>query len=98
MAQKENGQAQTPQTAQKDTLAATSEGLAGIAIGGVGYVEVEGEEIFVHQNALYEANGSRPYEGQQALNHVRYATKGPEALNVELIEPAGPSLRESKEH
>ena len=38
MAQKENGQAQTPQTAQKDTLAATSEGLAGIAIGGVGYV------------------------------------------------------------
>jgi hypothetical protein len=31
MAQKEDGQAQTPQTAQKDTLAAASEGLVGIA-------------------------------------------------------------------
>jgi hypothetical protein len=38
MAQEKDGQAQTPQTAQKDTVAETSEGLAGIAIGGVGYV------------------------------------------------------------
>jgi CspA family cold shock protein len=58
----------------------------------------QGEQIFLHQNALYQANGSRPDEGKQALYHVRFATKGPEALNVELIGPTGPSLRESKEH
>jgi CspA family cold shock protein len=46
----------------------------------------QGEELFVHQNALYEANGSRPYEGQSVLYHVHYAIKGPEALNVELLE------------
>jgi hypothetical protein len=32
MAQKENGQAQTPQTAQKDTLAAASESKVDIAV------------------------------------------------------------------
>lgn len=45
----------------------------------------QGEQIFVHQNALYKANGSQPQEGQVALYHVRYAIKGPEALNVELV-------------
>jgi cold shock CspA family protein len=56
-----------------------------------------GEEIFVHQNALYEANGSRPREGQAALYHVHYAIKGPEALNVELMDTGGPGSREPKE-
>ena len=50
-------------------------------------VDEQGEEISVHQNALSETNGSRPFEGQVVLYHVHYATKGPEALNVELVEP-----------
>ena len=50
----------------------------------------QGERIFVHQNALYDANGSRPAEGQSALYHVHYATRGPEALNVEMIETKRP--------
>ena len=63
-----------------------------------GFIDGErGEEIFVHQNELYEANGSRPREGQAALYHVRYATKGPEALNVELVETVKSSAKESKE-
>jgi cold shock CspA family protein len=46
----------------------------------------QGERIFLHENALYETNGHRPHEGQLALYHVRYAPKGPEALNVELVD------------
>ena len=57
----------------------------------------QGEEIFMHQNALYEANGSRPCEGESVLYHVHYAIKGPEALNVELMETGGPGSREPKE-
>ena len=57
----------------------------------------QGEEIFMHQNALYEANGSSPREGQLVLFHVHYATKGPEALNVELMETGGPGSRAPKE-
>ena len=55
-----------------------------------------GDRVFVHQNALYEANGSRPNEGQPALYHVHYASKGPEALNVELVETGGSSAREEE--
>jgi CspA family cold shock protein len=51
-------------------------------------VDEQGEQIFVHQSALYQANGSRPREGQPALYHVHYALKGPKALNVELLETA----------
>jgi len=47
-----------------------------------------GEQVFVHENALYRPNGSLPQEGQTALYHVRYAVKGPEALNVELVQRA----------
>jgi cold shock CspA family protein len=60
-------------------------------------IDEQGERIFLHQNALYEANGSRPYQGQSVLYHVHYAIKGPEALNVELIETGGPGSREPKE-
>jgi cold shock CspA family protein len=35
----------------------------------------QGEDVFVHQNVLYEANGSRPREAQAALYNVRYAIK-----------------------
>jgi cold shock CspA family protein len=60
-------------------------------------IDEQGERIFVHQNALYEANGSRPHEGQSVLYHVHYAAKCPEALNVELVEAGGPGAREPKE-
>jgi CspA family cold shock protein len=52
----------------------------------------QGERVFLHQNALYEANGSRPSEGQSVLYHVHYAIKGPEALNVELVDAADKSV------
>jgi CspA family cold shock protein len=42
------------------------------------------QEVFFHQNQLYGGNGATPQEGQDAWFHVRYAFKGPEALNVEL--------------
>jgi cold shock CspA family protein len=58
----------------------------------------QGERVFVHQNALYKANGSRPYAGQPVLYHVRYAIKGPEALNVELLEPKQPRAAGAREH
>jgi CspA family cold shock protein len=60
-------------------------------------VDERGEQIFVHQNALYAANGSEPYEGQPVLYHVDYAIKGPAALNVELMETKDPGSRQSKE-
>ncbi len=51
----------------------------------------------MRQNARYEADGRRPYEGQLALYHRRYPAKGPEALNVELVETMRPSSRDTKE-
>ena len=45
----------------------------------------EGEEVFVHQNQIVERQG-KVKEGQRALYHKRYAEKGPEALNVEILE------------
>ena len=63
-----------------------------------GFIIAEhGERIFLHQNALYEANGSMPYEGESVLYHVHYVIKGPEALNVELVGTGGPGSREPKE-
>jgi CspA family cold shock protein len=46
----------------------------------------EGEEVFFHRNELLEGNGNAPHEGQVTQFHVRQSRKGPEALNVELIE------------
>jgi CspA family cold shock protein len=57
----------------------------------------QGDQVFLHQNALLEAKGSRPHEGQVALYHVHYSTKGPEALNVELVEAAVRRSGEPKE-
>ena len=42
------------------------------------------QEVFFHQNQLVGDNGVIPEEGQDAWFHIRYAVKGPEALNVEL--------------
>jgi CspA family cold shock protein len=58
----------------------------------------QGEEVFVHRNALYKANGTQPQKGQPVLYHVHYAIKGPEALNVELVETEEFCDRTSKEH
>jgi len=44
----------------------------------------EGEEVFFHQHQLLDGNEVR--EGQTAWFHVRHSVKGPQALNVELVE------------
>jgi CspA family cold shock protein len=58
----------------------------------------QGEEVFLHRNALYNANGNQPHKGQPVLYHVHYAIKGPEALNVELVEAEKPRDRSAEEH
>jgi len=47
-------------------------------------VTAKGEEVFFHQHQLLGDN--EVHKGQTALFHVRYSVKGPEALNVELVE------------
>jgi CspA family cold shock protein len=42
------------------------------------------EEVFFHQEQLLGSN--RVQSGQQVRFHIRYSAKGPEALNVELLE------------
>ena len=49
----------------------------------------EGQEIFFHQSELVEDQGNTPHEGQGIRFHVRHSVKGPEALNVELVEERG---------
>lgn len=44
----------------------------------------EGEEVFFHQHQLLGGNEVR--EGQTAWFHIRHSVKGPQALNVELVE------------
>ncbi|MFQ6014611.1 MAG: cold shock domain-containing protein [Anaerolineae bacterium] len=52
-----------------------------------GFIITEGgEEVFLHQRQLLGGKGNELHKGQTARFHVRYSTKGPEALNVELIE------------
>lgn len=43
------------------------------------------QELFFHQDQILGSHKSDPHEGQSARFHVRYALKGPEALNVELV-------------
>jgi CspA family cold shock protein len=47
-------------------------------------VTKEGEEVFFHQRQVLEGNVDEAQEGQTVRFHIRYAEKGPEALNVEL--------------
>jgi CspA family cold shock protein len=49
-------------------------------------VSDEGEEVFFHQQQLLEEDGRAPHARQRVHFHVRYPVKGPEALNVELVE------------
>jgi CspA family cold shock protein len=48
-------------------------------------VTTEGEEIFFHQRQILNGDGNETHQGQTVRFHVRHMTKGPEALNVELI-------------
>jgi cold shock CspA family protein len=49
-------------------------------------VSERGDEIFFHQDQIYDQDVPGPREGQWARFHVRNAIKGPEALNVELLD------------
>jgi CspA family cold shock protein len=51
-----------------------------------GFISVEeGEDVFFHQRQIVCDDEEGTPEGQTARLHVRYAEKGPEALNVELL-------------
>jgi CspA family cold shock protein len=45
-----------------------------------------GEEVFFHQDQLLEEAPRYPQEGQTVRFHLHYPIKGPEALNVEVVE------------
>jgi CspA family cold shock protein len=47
-------------------------------------VHGEGGEVFFHQRQLLK--GNEVSKGQTVRFHVRFSPKGPEALNVELVE------------
>jgi CspA family cold shock protein len=49
-------------------------------------VAEEGEEIFFHQRQIIEKDEKVVHKGQEARFHIRHSTKGPEAVNVELIQ------------
>ncbi len=46
----------------------------------------EDGDVFFHQQQLLEDRGVTPQEGQLARFHMGYSPKGPEALNVEIVE------------
>jgi cold shock CspA family protein len=51
-----------------------------------GFIGVEeGEDVFFHQRQIIGSDERETHEGQTARFHMRYAEKGPEALNVELL-------------
>jgi CspA family cold shock protein len=45
-----------------------------------------GEEVFFHQDQVLRQDHPEPKDGQDVRFHLHYPIKGPEALNVELIE------------
>jgi len=50
-----------------------------------GFITIEaGEDVFFHQQQLLKEIHDVPQKGQSARFHMRYAAKGPEALNVEI--------------
>lgn len=52
-----------------------------------GFILAEtGEEVFFHQQQILEAPRNGPQEGQKVRFHIHYPVKGPEALNVEVVE------------
>jgi CspA family cold shock protein len=51
-----------------------------------GFIATGGDQdVFVHQRQVLGDDGNGLQEGQTVLFHSRYAKKGPEALNVELV-------------
>jgi cold shock CspA family protein len=46
----------------------------------------EGEEVFFHEQQILEENGNKVRSGHTVQFHLHYPIKGPEALNVELVE------------
>lgn len=46
----------------------------------------EGEEVFFHQEQLLEDRGQPLGEDQTVRFHLHYPPRGPEALNVELVQ------------
>ena len=51
-------------------------------------LDQDGYEVFFHQEQLLEPSGHCPHEGEPVRFHVRYAPKGPEAVNVETVHGA----------
>jgi len=46
----------------------------------------EGQDVFLHQRQILDVGDRDVHEGQTARFHVRCSPKGPEALNVEVVE------------
>ena len=44
----------------------------------------DGEDVYFHRRQIVQGDERGAHEGQAAWFHVRRASKGPEALNVEL--------------
>jgi len=51
-------------------------------------INEEGRDVFVHQQEILEGQGNGLHEGQKVCFHVQHSPKGPEAVNVELIQTA----------
>jgi cold shock CspA family protein len=52
-----------------------------------GFIAAErGDEAFFHQTQLMTDDSAVPQEGQVVRFHLRYSVRGPEALNVEVVE------------
>jgi CspA family cold shock protein len=52
-----------------------------------GFIATDGgDEVFFHQEQLLDEGGRAPREGQAVRFHLHFPRKGPEALNVEMIE------------
>jgi CspA family cold shock protein len=52
-----------------------------------GFISVgDSGEVFFHQEQLLATGGGTPKEGQIVRFHVRQAAKGPQAINVEVMD------------
>jgi CspA family cold shock protein len=49
-------------------------------------VTEQGDEVFFHQRQVLTGDREEVHEGEAARFHVRGTAKGPEAVNVELVE------------
>ena len=53
---------------------------------GYGFIiDREGQEVFLHQKQVLNAQSDQLQEGQEVQFHVHYATKGPEGWNIEVV-------------